>query len=106
MRCRFFRHSTAGAALRGNFYRPSTDEVARHPLREKELPSKTAMQRNRTSRDGRKEFEQVQQPIAAIDPEGLAQRPRQSSFADQRQESGSGRFPKAALNEMFQPPRS
>src|SRR5206468_2520273 len=35
-----FSSSTAGAALRGNFYRPHPDEVARHPLRKKSCPQK------------------------------------------------------------------
>jgi hypothetical protein len=46
--------------------------VTRHPLREKESPLPSAIQGDRTGREGRKKSEQFQQSIQPIRLEGLA----------------------------------
>ena len=105
MGCRFFKffHHCSGA---GEFLRPVPDRVTRHPVREKEAPSATALQRNRSRGEGRKKFEQLQQSIPALQLEGSPQGQRQSFLADQRHKASPGYLPKAALHESLQPPFS
>src|SRR2546427_9093201 len=105
MRCRFLTFLATSVALEG-FYARVPVQVSRHPLREKEPPSESLLQRNRRGGDRRKELEQIQKPVASINTKLFAQRQRNPLLAEQRHESRSNCFPEGALNKSLQPPLS
>jgi hypothetical protein len=96
-----FPHHFGGS---DGFLRAIRNRVTRHPLREKEAPSASALQRNGTGRQGRKKFEQLQQLTWITDSEELGQGQRQSLLAKDRHQPSSSYLPKGALHEGLQPP--
>lgn len=54
--------------------------------------------------EGAKPFEQVQQPVARSDSEGLTERQRQRLLAQRRRKASAALFPKRALDKIGQPP--
>src|SRR5262245_20551911 len=79
---RFFRHSGGDGGLVSAHLRP----VSWHPLRVVKPPSIILRHRHPGGGDRPKESQQIQQPIQPVDPEGLAQRPRQCLLAGHRHE--------------------